>query len=153
LVNCGAMFDFQKSITINKTPHEVFEFVANPYNARHWRHDVLETKTKSLPLQVDDTFEEIIDFNGHVTSTVRVVAIIPDQRMVLKVMSGGLYLPKREMTVEEEGAHTKFSIKVSALSDGFTRLIEPISLNAYSIKWENYLFTLKRVLESHRAEA
>ena len=56
------MFSFRKSITIERHPHEVFKYVANPANEPHWRTDVIETKCKSLPLQVGDKFEEIVNF-------------------------------------------------------------------------------------------
>ncbi|MDB5284640.1 MAG: Polyketide cyclase / dehydrase and lipid transport [Bacteroidota bacterium] len=142
------MFYFEKSITINKTPHEVFSFVADPSKTPQWRFDVIETKTQSLPLKVGDKMEEITDFNGIKACSVIVVEMLPDRKLVLKAIAGTTYLPKRELTFEQEGEHTKFTIKISAHSDGFSRFIEPLSSNMYSLKWDTYLFSLKKVLEA-----
>jgi uncharacterized protein YndB with AHSA1/START domain len=143
------MFRFEKTITINKTPHEVFAYVANPSNIPNWRYDVIETKFKSLPMKVGDKMEEVIDFNGPKTCVVKVIELEPDHKLVQQAISGTTYLPMRELTFEEEGEHTRFSIKVSARSDGFSRFIEPLSANMYSLKWDAYLFSLKNALEGN----
>jgi hypothetical protein len=141
------MFRFEKSILIDKTPHQVFEFVANPANMPAWRFDVSSTKFSALPLKADDTMEEL-DSKDLKISSVRVVEIVPDKLLVFAVMSGGMYLPRRELIFKEDKGHTLLTVIVSAKSDGFSRWMEPTSSQVYSLKWENYLFSLKRVLEA-----
>ena len=141
------MFSFRKSITIERTPHEVFKYVANPANESHWRTDVVETKYKSLPLKAGDKFEEIVNFGEPHKYTVELVEMVPDEKLVFKVVSGDSYHPLRELLFEEEGEHTKLTAHITAHTDGFTRLIEPLSSNMFSIKWDSYLFQLKRALE------
>jgi hypothetical protein len=141
------MFHFEKSIAIKKTPHEVFAYIANPSNMLQWRYDLIETKFQSLPIHSGDKIQEVVNFNGPKTCTVKVIELVSDRKIVFKVTSGTTYLPKRELIIEEEGGHTKFTIKVSAHSDGFSRLIEPLSSSMYSLKWDTYLFSLKKALE------
>jgi len=141
------MFKFEKTIIIEKTPHEVFKYIADPSKTPTWRTDVLETKFSSLPLQVGDKIEEIINFVGQQKCVVEVVEAVPDQRIAFKVISGPTYLPLRWLYLEEEEENTKLTAGISVHTDGFSRLIEPISSNMFSIKWETYLFQLKRVLE------
>lgn len=147
------MFSFRKSITIERNPHEVFKYVANPANTPEWRADVVETKYKSLPLRAGDKFEEIVNFGEPHKYTVELVELIPDEKLVFKVISGDSYHPLRELIFEEEGEHTKMTAHITAHTDGFTRLIEPISSNMFSIKWESYLFHLKNVLEEKGAKS
>ena len=141
------MFRFEKSILIRKTRHQVFAFLSNPSNDKLWRSDVVETTYRSLPLNVGDHIEETVDFNGLHKCVIEVIEIIPDKSLILKAMSGTTYLPVREFTLTEEGPNTKLTVEISAHSDGFSRLIEPISSNMYSVKWDVYLFDLKKVLE------
>ena len=73
--------------------------------------------------------------------------MVPDEKLVFKAVSGDSYHPVRELLFEQEGEHTKVTAHISAHTDGFTRLIEPLSSNMFSIKWDTYLFQLKKVLE------
>ena len=141
------MFRFEKSIVISKTPHDVFEFVANPANAPAWRFDVGKVKFLTLPLKRDDIIQEV-DPKDSVVSLVRVIDVVPEERLLFEVIRGGMYLPRRELIFRDEKGHTVLTIKISAKSDGFSRWMEPASSQDYSLKWENYLFSLKRVLEA-----
>jgi uncharacterized protein YndB with AHSA1/START domain len=141
------MFKFEKTILIEKTPREVYKYISNPSNTPNWRTDVVETKFKSLPLQVGDKIEEIINFVGQQKCVVEVVEAVPDQRIAFKVISGPTYLPLRWLSLEADEQNTKLTAGISVHTDGLSRLIEPISSNMFSIKWETYLFQLKRVLE------
>jgi hypothetical protein len=140
------MFRFEKSILIDETPHKVFEFVANPANIPIWRSDVGSAKFAALPIKVDDTFEEV-DAKDASISVVRVVEVVPEKLMVFKVMSGGMYLPRRELFFHEEDGRTLFTVIISVKSDGFAHWMEPTSAQDYSLKWENALFSLKRAME------
>jgi uncharacterized protein YndB with AHSA1/START domain len=142
------MFSFRKSITIERQPHEVFKYAANPANIPQWRTDVIETKYKGLPLQAGDKFEEIVNFGEPHSYVVELVNVTPDEKLVYKVVSGDSYHPLRELLFEQEGEHTKMTAHVSVHTDGFTRLIEPITSNMFSIKWDTYLFQLKKILET-----
>jgi uncharacterized protein YndB with AHSA1/START domain len=140
------MFGFEKSILIDKAPHNVFQFVVNPANIPIWRSDISAAKVSHLPIKADDTFEEV-DAKDASVSVVRVVEVVPEKLIVFKVMSGGMYLPRRELILTEEDGHTLFTVRISAKSDGFSRWMESTSSQDYSLKWENYLFSLKRVME------
>jgi hypothetical protein len=145
------MFSFEKSITINKPLHQVFEYVTNPDNVSNWRSDVINSKVLAAPskhLRIGDLIEETVNFGGPKTCVIQVTELIPDEKLVLKAVSGMMYLPVRVLTFKQEGNHTRVGAKVSAHTDGFTRLIEPISSNMYSLKWDDYLFSLKRALEA-----
>jgi hypothetical protein len=141
------MFRFEKSIVISKTPHDVFEFVANPANAPAWRFDVGKVKFPALPLKRDDIIQEV-DTKDSIVSVVRVVDVVAEERLLFEVIRGGMYLPRREIIFHNEKGHTVLTVKISAKSDGFSRWMEPVSSQDYSLKWENYLFSLKRVLEA-----
>lgn len=140
------MFRFEKSILINQTPHHVFEFVANPANIPVWRSDISSAKFAALPLEVDDTIEEI-DTRDATVSVVRLVEVVPEKLIVYKVMSGGMYLPRRELIFKQEDGRTIFTVVITVKSDGFAHWMEPTSAQDYSLKWENNLFSLKRVME------
>ncbi len=146
------MFQFEKSITINRNPHDVFAFIANPANARRWRSDVVAVNAESWPVKAGDKFEEITNSPKPETSVVKITEMVPDRKLVMRVISGNPYSPVRELTVEEENEHTKLTAKVSAKSDGFYHFIEPLSSNMYSLKWDGYLFSLKNALESGPAD-
>jgi uncharacterized protein YndB with AHSA1/START domain len=141
------MFRFEKTIIIERTPHQVFNYLANPANTPKWRDDVVETKFDSLPLKVGDRIQEVISFTGLQTNIVEVVEVARDHKLAYKVISGPLYLPFRSFLIAPYDNYTQLTIEVSVHTDGFTRLIEPISSGMFSIKWEDYLFKLKRVLE------
>lgn len=145
-----AMFSFEKTIIIDRTPHEVFTYIADPSFIPKWRKDVTAVKSGTESLHAGDKFEEMLNFNGPQTNTVEVVDSEEDRRLIFKIIdSSTSYLPLREMWFEDENGHTKLTVKVSAQTDGFTRLIQPIAADMFSIKWESYLFHLKRILESH----
>ena len=141
------MIRFEKSIVIYKTPQNVFEYVANPTNTAIWRSDISSTKFLTLPIKAGDALEEV-DSRDSKISVVRVVDVVPEKRLLFEVMSGGMYLPRRELTFQEEKGHTILTVKISAKSDGFSRWMEPTAYQDYSLKWDNYLFSLKRVLEA-----
>ena len=141
------MFRFEKSIVISKTPHDVFEFVANPANIPAWRFDVGAVKFGTLPIKRDDIIQEV-DPRDTTVSLVRVIDVVDDERLLFEVLRGGMYLPRREIIFSSEKGHTVVTAKISAKSDGFSRWMEPDSSADYSLKWENYLFSLKRVLEA-----
>jgi uncharacterized protein YndB with AHSA1/START domain len=144
------MFSFEKSIVIARTPHEVYNYVADPSNIPDWRKDVASVKSDTHYLQPGQKFEETINFGDLLTNIVEVVDAVPDSRLIFKVIGGTTsYLPLREMWFEEEGQHTKMTVRISVHTDGFTRLIQPISTDMFSIKWESYLFQLKRILDAH----
>jgi hypothetical protein len=142
------MFDFEKSITIHRTPHRVFEFIADHTNVPLWRYDVIETKFSSLPMKVGDHIIEIIGSKDIITCAVEVIEMVPDKKLKLKVTGGTVNLPMRELIFDDEDGHTKLTVRISEGSNGLNRFMQPLSTSMYSIKWETYLFTLKRVLET-----
>src|SRR4051812_426420 len=91
------MFQFEKTILIERPPHEVFKYVINPANVPKWRTDVIETRFNTLPVHVGDRFEEVVNFVGEQVCLIEIVDVVPDRRIVYKALSGATYLPLREL--------------------------------------------------------
>jgi uncharacterized protein YndB with AHSA1/START domain len=142
------MLNFEKTITINKPPHKVFEFVADRSNVPLWRYDVIETKHPPRAIKVGDSLVEFIGSKGIIICEVEVVELVPDRKLMLKVTGGTMNLPTRELIFDDLGGRTKLTVKISEGSNGLNRFMQPFSTSMYSIKWETYLFTLKRVMET-----
>jgi uncharacterized protein YndB with AHSA1/START domain len=142
------MFTIQQRVTIAQLVDQVFAFLASPDDIPRWRPDVVEVRSRDVPLQVGSEFDEVINFGGLKTQTFRVAAYEAQRLVEVTAIAGLGIRPTQRYTVSSSAGSTTVSIQVTVRAQGVFRLLEPLLAKMIAAKWRDYSVRLKTVLEN-----
>ena len=119
------MFEFEKTIFINRSPEEVFEFLTNPANDPKWRNSSISGEwTSDGPIGVGSTTHAVDKLLGReIESTSEVTVWDPPKKFGSKSVGGPVpaeFIQKFES--KEDG--TQLTLSGHAEVGGFFKLAE-----------------------------
>lgn len=138
---------FSNTITIERSPHDVFVFVSDLENVPKWNYAIVETqKTSDGPVRVGTTYRQVRALPSRSEETLHVTELEPDRRFVVHGRLGPF---EGTLTYEFEdvGGRTRLTNKADIEGRGIKRLAAPIVSGRVRDAVTANLETLKRLLE------
>ena len=118
------MFSVEKSIIINKSVKEVFDYVTAEGSYRKMQPDVTEVIEHGPRNTVGSSYTEVRKFMGQeLHTTLEVTTFEPNARWVGKVIKGPIFYELTTMFEAAEGG-TKYTTKITGETKGFFKLAE-----------------------------
>jgi carbon monoxide dehydrogenase subunit G len=139
--------EFSNTITIERSPHDVFVFVSNMENVPKWNYAIVETRMISDgPVLVGTTYRQIRSLPSRSEETLQVIELDPDRRFAVH---GGLGPFEGTLTYEFEeiGGSTQLTNRVDLEARGIMKLAAPIVSGRVREAVAANLETLKHLLE------
>ena len=139
--------EFLNTITIERSPHDVFVFVSDLENVPKWNYAIVETrKISDGPVRVGATYRQVRSLPSRSEETLQVIELEPDRRFAVQ---GGLGPFEGRLTYEFEkiGGSTRLTNKADLQARGIKRLAAPIVSGRIREAVAANLETLKQLLE------
>ena len=137
--------------TIDKPIEDVFAFVADYRNDRHWRPDVLSMRyiDESNTGLGSHALESLRALGRTLVTETQCVEFEPGRKIVSQSVSGPVPVVATRL-VETVNGGTRLTYRLDADERGVLlfRLLRPLLLPWYQQKTDAYVQTLKRVLEA-----
>jgi hypothetical protein len=143
--------EFTNSITIERAPRDVFEFVSNLENVPRWNYAIVETRKASEgPVAVGTTYRQVRSLPSRSEETLRVTRFEPDRRFAFE---GGLGPLEGTLSYEfdEVDGSTRLTNRADLEARGIAKLAAPIASGRVRRAVAENLEVLKRLLEGERA--
>jgi hypothetical protein len=140
-----------ESITIQRSPDEVFAFVSNYENDPSWRAGVAEMRQDPPgPVRGGARTREVIRFMGRdLVTTATVTVEQPGRRVAFRSDSGPI--PARGYReVAGRGEETTFTYHLTAELSGLYQLLEPMIVRDFRRRVASDLARIKGLLEGGR---
>jgi carbon monoxide dehydrogenase subunit G len=139
--------EFSNTITIERSRHDVFEFLSDLENAPKWNYAIVETrKTSDGPVGVGTTYRQVRSLPSRSEETLQVTELEPDRRFSVH---GGLgpFEGTLSYELEEIGGSTRLTNGADLEAHGIKRLATPIVSGRIRDAVAANLETLKQLLE------
>jgi carbon monoxide dehydrogenase subunit G len=139
--------EFSNTITIERSRHDVFEFLSDLENIPKWNFAIVETrKTSDGPVRVGTTYRQVRSLPSRSEETLQVTELEPDRRFSVH---GGLgpFEGTLSYEFEEIGGSTRLTNGADLEAHGIKRLAAPIVSGRVRDAVASNLETLKRLLE------
>jgi carbon monoxide dehydrogenase subunit G len=139
--------EFANTITVERSPHDVFEFVSDLENVPRWNYAIVETRmTSDGPVRVGTTYRQVRSLPSRSEETLQVTELEPDRRFAVQ---GGLGPFEGTLTYEfeEVSGNTRLTNKADLRARGIMKLAAPIVSGRVREAVAANLDTLKRLLE------
>lgn len=142
------MITVEASAVIERTIHEVYEFVSDPTNDPMWHTDILDVHMASAEsLEVGTVFTVVVNFMGRRKQTVEISDLQPG-RLIEYTTKDGTIRPVATCLLEPVDGATRFTRHVEVPLEGFYRVMAPIMRSAAQRRQARFVQNLKRLLES-----
>jgi hypothetical protein len=139
------MIDYESSTFIARRAEDVFAFVADVRNDRHWHTDV----TWATISTGDDrpAVGTVFDVKGMVSGTEEIIACAAPHQVVLKGGDMGKLVPTDIRTIEPVDGGVRFTRHVDLDAGGFMGWMTRRMLGMVSRRNDRFVENLKQVLE------
>jgi carbon monoxide dehydrogenase subunit G len=141
------MMEFSNTITIERSPHDVFVFLSNLENVPKWNYAIVETrKTSDGPVRVGTTYRQVRSRPSRSEETLQVTELDPDRRFAVH---GGLgpFEATLSYELEDVGGSTRLTNEADLEARGIKRLASRIVSGRVREAVGANLGTLKQLLE------
>jgi len=137
-----------ESVVVDRTPDEVYRYVADLRNEPNWHVDVASVPAETDPLPVvGKTYAlKFKPFMGKTEGTFTVVEVEPGARVVYRADFAGLR-PRITYIVEPVGEGTRFTRSVEMRPTGLKMLMAPMMALMVPRRNKAFVANLKRALE------
>ncbi len=142
------MIRIEKSILINRTQQEVFDFASDPANELKWRDDLKSSEwTSEGPPGVGSTIRQVGRFLGREREgTGEVTLWDPPHQIGVKSTSGPIpFETANKLESTENG--TLLTVNGQARPGGLFKLVRPLIVRQLEKQLDAQLEALKRLLE------
>jgi len=138
----------ERSITIRRSPADVFAFVTNVENAVKWQSSTVESRlTSPGPMGPGATIRHVGRFLGRrIENVVEVYEFTPHRAFAYRTLKGVPVDIRYRCDPDERG--TKFTLVYGGDGGSLLKIAEPLLEAATARLLEGDLIRLKRVLES-----
>ncbi|HET7869619.1 MAG TPA: SRPBCC family protein [Actinomycetota bacterium] len=118
--------EFSNAITIDRSRHDVFEFLADLENVPKWNYAIVETrKTSDGPVHVGTTYRQVRSLPSRSEETLQVTELEPDRRFAVHG-SLGPFMGTLTYELEDVRGSTRLTNKADLEARGIKRLAAPI---------------------------
>ena len=139
--------EFSNTITIERSPHDVFVFVSDLENVPKWNYAIVETrKTSDGPVGVGTTYRQVRSIPSRSEERLQVVEFEPNQRFAVHG-SLGPFEGTLSYEFEEIGGSTRLTNGADLEAHGIKRLAARVVSGRVRDAVAANLGTLKRLLE------
>lgn len=138
---------FANSVTVARSPHEIFEYLANFENAPEWNYAIVETrKTSDGPVGVGTTYRQTRSLPSRSEEAFQVAEFEPDQRLAIH---GDLGPFEGTLTYELEGVAggTRITNSAELEAHGLLKIAAPLASSRVGDAVAANLQKLKEILE------
>ncbi len=132
------MITFEQVGKINAPVERVFGYMSDISKIPEWRTDVPHVRDISGATAVGTTFSEEVNFMGKKQLRMKVVELIPNEKLVIQAQSGMALLPTQSFTFVPKGNGTEVRIQVTMKTSGLFRLMEPMLPAQLKKIWAKY---------------
>ena len=142
------MFSLEDTITIARSPQDVFTFFADLNNIPKWQSEVVtSTVITPGPTRVGTRFTEEVKIGpSRTTANCEVTEFLPNQKLAFSADSPAIHY-HGAFQVEPSGMGTKLDVFVTVEPVGFWKLMQPILKGDFKNGVKKELVTLKEILE------
>jgi uncharacterized membrane protein len=143
------MISVNSSITINRPPMEVYDFVRDQDNARQWLSGWSETRpTNEMEGHVGYTWIDVVEMFGRPVETeFELTRLEPGQEIAFKSIGGAFPINGRYSFVPA-GEGTAVSFDLQGEPGGFFKLAQPLLGRMIERQWDTNVANLKDILEN-----
>ena len=141
----------ERSISINRPPAEVFDYVADVRNDPSWHTDVLSAESSTASVRQGTVFTVKIKPSMGVSGGTMTVAKFEPGRLVQFEGRMGKMAPTVTNSCEPDGSGTRFTRHVDLRPPGIMGLLTPLIKAMIGKSNGGFLKNLKRVLEGSAA--
>jgi hypothetical protein len=143
------MINVEKSIIINRSVEEVFNYVSDLTHSGQWQKGLVEIrKTTGGPVGVGTQYVFVREFIGRkMEASNEITEFVPTSKVAFKTISGPIPL-EASYHFEMTGKATKITSKIAMQAKGFVSLAEPLISGSLQKDVESSLGVLKNMLES-----
>ena len=144
------MINLKETITISRSPSEVFAFVADLSNFPKWRANLVSFKVLTAgPTEVGTRCTEVIQVGPmRVPGSCDVTEFSPGRMMAFKAVSKGIIYDGR-ILVEPWEKGSKLTLTGDVQPSGLPKLIQPILKRKLQSGIKNEVRSIKEVVEKH----
>lgn len=138
---------FANSVTIQRSPHEVFEYLANFGNVPEWNYAIVKTqKTSDGPVGVGTTYRQTRSLPSPSEEAFEVTEFEPDRRLAIR---GALGPFEGTLTYDLEGVPdgTKITNNADLQAHGLLKVAAPLARGRVGDAVAANLQKLKEILE------
>ena len=140
--------NFTNTVRVERTPHEVFEYLAEFENVPRWNYAIARTwKTSSGPVGVGSTYHQERTVPRHAEESFEVVEFAPDARLAIAGTLGPFPAHVTYVLQSEEGGTTVIN-DVELEVRGPLRAVAPLAVSQVKKAVATNLGVLKQLLES-----
>jgi carbon monoxide dehydrogenase subunit G len=143
----------ERSISIERPPGDVFDFVADVRNDPTWHTDVLDVRTSTEQVAPGTVFTVKVKPSMGVSGGTMTVANLEPGRRVQFEGRMGKMAPTVTNSCEPEGSGTRFTRSVQLEPPGVMKFFTPLIKLMIGKSNEGFLRNLKRVLEGAASKA
>lgn len=139
---------FTNTVTIHRSPHEVFEFLANFENVPKWNYAIVETrKTSDGPVGIGATYRQTRSLPAPSEETFRVTEFEPDHQLAIH---GDLGPFEGTLTYDLEGVSdgTRITNRADLQAHGLLKVAAPLASGRVGNAVAANLQKLKEILET-----
>lgn len=142
------VYTLTKSIVINRSPQEVFNYASDPEKKSQWQSDIKSAKwTSDSPYGVGSTYVLVRNSPGPSSVDIEITAWDPPNMTRATGVSGSNFFHSTE-TYEAQGDATLYTLVFQMELHGFFRLLERLVGKQSEKQVQSQLLVLKRILES-----
>jgi len=143
------MINFSRTIHIERSQHEIFDFMADPSNDTKWRDSAVSSEWVSEgPIGVGSKLKSVDKLLGRkLESTSEVTVWDPPHRYSQKSLGGPLPF-ELTITLDPEGSGTQVTLEGHAEVGGFFKIAEGLAGKQLEKQIATDIAGLKRVLEA-----
>jgi len=143
------MFKFEKSIMINRSQQEVFDFVMNLDNDSKWQASIVSVKQISDgPIGVGSTFRYETKFLGRKSETeIQLTNYDPPSGASVKAINGPVPF-ENTYKFESKGDGTQMTFSGQAEIGGFFKMAEGLAAKQVEKQFDTDGAALKKLLEA-----
>ena len=135
------------TILIERTPHDVFEFVSDLENVPRWNYAILETrKTSTGPVGVGTTYRQVRSVPTRSEESLQVTEFEPDRRLSIRGRLGP-FEATLTYELEDVGGWTRLTNSADLEASGIMKLAAPIASGRIREAVAANLGALKQLLE------
>ena len=138
---------FSNSVTVQRSPHEVFEYLANFENVPQWNYAIVETrKTSEGPVRVGTTYRQARSLPSPSQEAFEVTEFEPDRRLAIR---GDLGPFEGTLTYDLESVPdgTKITNSADLQAHGLLKVAAPLASGRVGDAVAANLQKLKEILE------
>jgi len=142
------MITVKSSVTVNRPPMDVFDYIRNQDNASQWLSGWRETRPTNETEGVGYTWIDVLEMFGRpVEAEFELTDFEPGRHFTFKSISGsfpvsGVY------SFAPSGDGTEITFELKAEPGGFFKLAEPLIGRMMQRQWDANAANLKDIMES-----